>query len=104
MNRQNFGGMSGVIVDICSKHGVWFDSGELPRVLEFVENGGLARARERASDDARRRAQDQAEAGASAPVLLGHTESPAWPTNLWGDATEAVLTLLHGLGDWIERH
>jgi Zn-finger nucleic acid-binding protein len=47
MNRRNFGGGSGVIVDVCSKHGTWFDSGELPRVLAFVESGGLSRARER---------------------------------------------------------
>jgi Zn-finger nucleic acid-binding protein len=43
MNRRNFGGGSAVIVDVCAKHGTWFDSGELPRVLAFVEAGGLAR-------------------------------------------------------------
>jgi Zn-finger nucleic acid-binding protein len=47
MNRRNFGGGSGVVVDVCSKHGTWFDSGELPRVLAFVESGGLSRVRER---------------------------------------------------------
>jgi Zn-finger nucleic acid-binding protein len=44
MNRQNFGRSSGIIVDICSRHGVWFDAGELPRVLDFVQSGGLQRA------------------------------------------------------------
>jgi len=47
MNRRNFGATSGVIVDVCAKHGTWFDAGELPRVLSFVEHGGLARARHR---------------------------------------------------------
>jgi len=47
MNRKNFGGDSGVIVDVCSKHGTWFDAGELPRVVAFAESGGLARARRR---------------------------------------------------------
>jgi Zn-finger nucleic acid-binding protein len=42
MGRKNFGGHSGVIVDVCREHGVWFDESELPRVLEFVERGGLA--------------------------------------------------------------
>jgi Zn-finger nucleic acid-binding protein len=51
MNRKNFGGSSGVIVDVCSKHGFWFDAGELPRVLFFVESGGLARARKREEDE-----------------------------------------------------
>ena len=44
MARQNFGRKSHVIVDVCSRHGVWFDAGELPRVLAFVRSGGLARA------------------------------------------------------------
>jgi Zn-finger nucleic acid-binding protein len=43
MNRRNFGGGSAVIVDVCAKHGTWFDAGELPRVLAFVEAGGLTR-------------------------------------------------------------
>jgi len=47
MARRNFGGNSGVIVDVCRKHGVWFDRGELPRVLAFVEAGGLELARQR---------------------------------------------------------
>jgi Zn-finger nucleic acid-binding protein len=47
MNRKNFGGASGVIVDVCAKHGTWFDAGELPQVLEFVQSGGLERARAR---------------------------------------------------------
>jgi Zn-finger nucleic acid-binding protein len=42
MARKNFGGKSGVIVDVCRRHGVWFDAGELPRALAFVRAGGLA--------------------------------------------------------------
>jgi Zn-finger nucleic acid-binding protein len=41
MARNNFGKKSRVIVDICRRHGVWFDAGELPRVLAFVRSGGL---------------------------------------------------------------
>ena len=44
MNRKNFGGISGIIVDVCTLHGTYFDAGELPRVLEFVRRGGLAKA------------------------------------------------------------
>src|SRR5450432_1355442 len=47
MNRKNFGGSSGVVVDVCAKHGTWFDAGELPQVLEFVKSGGLVRERVR---------------------------------------------------------
>jgi len=45
MNRKNFGGQSGIVVDVCALHGTFFDAGELPRVLEFVRRGGLAKAR-----------------------------------------------------------
>ena len=45
MQRRNFGGKSGIIVDTCYRHGVWFDPGELPRVLQWVRSGGLAQAR-----------------------------------------------------------
>lgn len=45
MNRKNFGGSSGIVVDVCSVHGTFFDAGELPRVLDFVRRGGLAKAK-----------------------------------------------------------
>ena len=47
MNRKNFAQSSGVVLDVCAKHGVWLDRGELERVLGFVAGGGLARARAR---------------------------------------------------------
>lgn len=45
LRRQNFGGRSGVIVDVCATHGTWFHPGELPRVLAFVAAGGLREAK-----------------------------------------------------------
>lgn len=47
MNRENFGHRSGVIIDVCKGHGVWFDRGELHSVLVFVDGGGLERARQK---------------------------------------------------------
>jgi Zn-finger nucleic acid-binding protein len=49
MNRMNFARCSGVIVDICKKHGTWFDRDELSRIVEFIHGGGLntARAKEK---------------------------------------------------------
>ncbi|GLH71898.1 hypothetical protein GETHLI_04000 [Geothrix limicola] len=46
MNRVNYAKRSGVVVDVCKAHGLWFDKDELRRVLAFVEGGGLDRARE----------------------------------------------------------
>ena len=47
MNRNNFAKASGVIVDICKQHGVWFDADELPAIIEFVQKGGMEIARQR---------------------------------------------------------
>ena len=47
MNRVNFAHTSGVIVDVCTNHGTWFDTDELRRVLEFISAGGLEAARAR---------------------------------------------------------
>jgi Zn-finger nucleic acid-binding protein len=47
MNRNNFARASGVIVDICREHGVWFDADELPSIIEFIRKGGMEKARER---------------------------------------------------------
>lgn len=47
MNRSNFARSSGVIVDLCKLHGVWFDAEELPKIIDFIDGGGLARAREK---------------------------------------------------------
>lgn len=47
MNRNNFAKASGVIVDICKQHGVWFDSDELPAIIEFIRKGGMEISRQR---------------------------------------------------------
>ncbi len=45
MNRRNFSGVSGVIIDTCRDCGVWLDNQELNRIVQFVQAGGLDRAR-----------------------------------------------------------
>jgi Zn-finger nucleic acid-binding protein len=45
MNRINFARCSGVIVDLCKKHGIWFDRDELTRIVEFIRSGGLELSR-----------------------------------------------------------
>ncbi len=51
MNRKNFAGMSGAIVDICGYHGIWFDYGELEKIMDFVARGGLQKARAREEEE-----------------------------------------------------
>ncbi len=40
MNRVSFGHKSGVIVDKCTKHGIWVESGEITHLMEWKKAGG----------------------------------------------------------------
>jgi len=51
MTRRNFAKRSGVIIDVCNAHGIWFDDEELAKILEFVRGGGLEEARRRDLED-----------------------------------------------------
>jgi Zn-finger nucleic acid-binding protein len=57
MNRANFARCSGVIIDLCKQHGIWFDRNELSRIVEFIRSGGLdmARAKEKMQLEEERR-------------------------------------------------
>lgn len=72
MNRVNFGRISGVVLDVCRKHGAFFDRSELHGVVTFLRSGGLersrARERERLVEEQRRLAARQA--GERAGALL----------------------------------
>ncbi|MEW6111309.1 MAG: zf-TFIIB domain-containing protein, partial [Thermodesulfobacteriota bacterium] len=46
MNRRNFIRVSGVIVDVCRPHGIWFDAGEMEKIMDFIARGGMRKARE----------------------------------------------------------
>ena len=62
MNRNNFAKASGVIVDICKQHGVWFDADELPKIVDFIQKGGMEIARQREKNeinDERSRLRDE---------------------------------------------
>ena len=37
MGRKQFGERSGIVIDVCTQHGVWFDRDELARAIEFVD-------------------------------------------------------------------
>ncbi len=56
MNRNNFAKISGVIIDSCKEHGVWFDAKELSKIIEFIRKGGMeySRQKEKAHLDAQR--------------------------------------------------
>jgi hypothetical protein len=76
MQRRNFGGSSGVVVDVCRAHGVWLDHLELEHVLAWARGGGLERERERRVERARR-AERPAPAWKS-PMRALESPGPAW--------------------------
>ncbi len=42
MQRRHYGRRSGIVIDACREHGIWFDAEELPRILDWIRRGGLA--------------------------------------------------------------
>lgn len=99
MNRHNFSRTSGVILDVCSAHGTFFDRAELHRVVTFIRGGGLERARERrreqlAEEERRIRALQMVEARSAAGRSTSPFSDPT-PTK-----TRIGLELLVSLLGW----
>jgi Zn-finger nucleic acid-binding protein len=86
MNRINFGRKSGVIVDVCRAHGLWFDLDELPRVLSWVESGGEDRARRLAAEEAQAAERER------------HLAAGDHPPETWLHGTAEP----HGFGDLLD--
>ncbi|HEX5438421.1 MAG TPA: hypothetical protein VFW98_14800 [Gemmatimonadaceae bacterium] len=107
MNRVNFGHISGIIVDVCKQHGVWFERDELRGVLSFIERGGMEQVRsreeaERARDEAQRAAlhapSGLAAGGLASPGVLG--DSPSAFTVRFGQKQHGMVdAALHALLD-----
>ena len=101
MNRQNFGRVSGVLVDICKGHGVWFNQGELRRIVEFIRAGGMDRARAHEKADLReqraRLRQSELDARRAAARM-----GPGYRDRASGDAGDAeILSAVRGFLDWL---
>jgi Zn-finger nucleic acid-binding protein len=77
MTRRNHGKTSGVIVDLCVDHGVWFDADELDRILTWIRAGGEDHSRkvqEKLRDRDRRIPMD-ANTAAMMGESRGHTSA-----------------------------
>jgi Zn-finger nucleic acid-binding protein len=96
MNRTNFARVSGVIVDTCRAHGVWFDGEELEKVMDFIARGGLQKARTVELQELK--AEEQREKIRNINIGARYPEE----TSSWGSAGAggeviAVAELLHDL-------
>ncbi|MBI2393375.1 MAG: zf-TFIIB domain-containing protein [Deltaproteobacteria bacterium] len=98
MNRKIFGRSSGIVVDVCKSDGIWFDAGELVSVLEFIEGGGLERARERElaerAEEARR---DKVRRDLERPSILARTNASV------SSRSELASELVAAIVEWWGR-
>jgi Zn-finger nucleic acid-binding protein len=81
MNRINFAGCSGVVIDWCKDHGAWFDHQELRQIVAFIQSGGLKKSREREIQklqDETRRLKDQALLTARSQQSEGFALDDGW--------------------------
>ena len=96
MNRVNFAHCSHIVVDVCARHGTWFDKDELQRIVEFIRAGGLEkeRAREISELEEQRR---QRTAGQIADAWKSANQSGQWEGGDLHTAVSAVATVLRAL-------
>ena len=53
MNQKNFAACSGIILDWCRDHGIWFDRHELHSIVTFIREGGMRLSRQKEIRDLR---------------------------------------------------
>jgi Zn-finger nucleic acid-binding protein len=97
MNRNNFAKVSGVIIDTCKSHGVWFDANELPQVIEFIRKGGLdySRQKEKASLE-NERARLNAEKFTQSVDRFKHESTSSFPQSKSTIAVREFIDFLIG--------
>ena len=93
MNRVNFAHCSGVIVDLCKKHGIWFDLDELSHIVEFIRAGGLkaSRSKEKAELEEERRKLRQEQLTADTRSSVASRFADAESARITGIASTSEL-------------
>ena len=102
MNRSNYGGGSGVILDGCRDHGLWFDKGELLSIVTFLERGGWDRIRQRE----REKLAEEVRSLENRRAMAEATGMPAsdWERDLQGyRAIGGIVDLVGSLAGWFLR-
>ena len=96
MNRVNFGQISGVVVDVCRKHGTFLDAGELQRIVAFIQQGGIERARQRQIEDLREERSRLQMQEARTQRLAGRGNELSWRSEASSLTLPELFTLLGG--------
>lgn len=91
MVRRAFAGSSGIVLDVCRNHGLWFDADELDATLAWIRAGGLTRTEERLAAERREAARREESARRDLkPVLAEEPEKANW-IDLLASLAEMVL-------------
>jgi Zn-finger nucleic acid-binding protein len=96
MNRVNFANFSNVIVDVCMHHGTFFDRDELRRIVNFIRDGGLEKARARDKENL----EEDRRRAASAILTASHgvtRADPCWDDAEWHDAISSVANAVRDI-------
>lgn len=95
MNRVNFERVSGILIDRCRDHGIWFDATELDAVLRWIKLGG-----ERVSDE-RRQQEGRARTSQLRFKVVPKSPKDGRPIELTAsdreDGFDAVSAMVHWL-------
>ncbi|MDQ1347109.1 MAG: zf-TFIIB protein [Acidobacteriota bacterium] len=91
MVRRAFAGSSGVVLDVCGAHGLWFDSTELEATLAWIRGGGLTRAEERLAAERKEAARREAIAKQEFREVVAEKPAEAQWIELLGELADLVL-------------
>jgi Zn-finger nucleic acid-binding protein len=105
MNRRNYGRKSGVIVDLCARHGIWFDLHELDLLLRWIREGGEARTEKLQQEETRIEARQKVLAEGLRPWAKPEPESwlPGEGRRSGADLGEVVSGLVDGVIHWFSK-
>lgn len=92
MSRRNFAQRSGVIVDVCSAHGVWLDHKELSAILNFIREGGMSHPmnRDKAPLEANTSSASHSPFGVETIIKRDTADFGDWD---WGDVVDLLRSL-----------
>jgi Zn-finger nucleic acid-binding protein len=102
MLRVNFADYSGVIIDTCRAHGLWFEKNELQRIIAFIRAGGLDVARQRKIVElksAAKHLESVKEQAARERVERAGSNSPGMLDFAVASAIDSMVDSFFGFGD-----
>jgi Zn-finger nucleic acid-binding protein len=96
MLRRHYGRRSGIVIDVCQKHGIWFDSEELPRILDWIRQGGLAQAEAERAQEKERAKRLESTRRPSGSTAMGMGGSDDSERGLLDTAVDTFVSWLTG--------